>query len=65
MVHANIFSRLLRLFIKFPVLICTAHNKNEGGKLRMFLYRITDSLATISTNVSKEAVDSFIEKKSS
>lgn len=63
MFHANIFSRLLRLIVKFPVLICTAHNKNEGGKLRMFLYRITDWLATISTNVSKEAVDSFIEKK--
>ncbi|QLR06710.1 glycosyltransferase [Providencia rettgeri] len=63
MVHANIFSRLLRLFIKIPVLICTAHSKNEGGKLRMFLYRITDRLATISTNVSQEAVDAFIEKK--
>ena len=63
MFHANIFSRLLRLIAKFPVLICTAHSKNEGGKLRMFLYRITDWLATISTNVSKEAVDSFIEKK--
>lgn len=63
MVHANIFSRLLRIFIKIPVLICTAHNKNEGGKLRMFLYRITDRLATISTNVSQEAVDAFIEKK--
>lgn len=63
MIHANIFSRLLRLFIKFPVLICTAHNKNEGGKLRMFLYRATDWLATISTNVSQEAVHAFIEKK--
>lgn len=63
MFHANIFSRTLRLIVKFPVLICTAHSKNEGGKLRMFLYRITDWLATISTNVSKEAVDSFIEKK--
>lgn len=63
MFHANIFSRLLRLIVKFPVLICTAHSKNEGGKLRMFLYRITDWLATISTNVSKEAVDSFVEKK--
>ena len=63
MFHANIFSRLLRLFVKMPVLICTAHNKNEGGKLRMFIYRITDWLATISTNVSQEAVDAFIEQK--
>lgn len=63
MFHANIFSRLLRLLVKIPVLICTAHSKNEGGKLRMFIYRITDWLATISTNVSQEAVDAFIEKK--
>lgn len=63
MFHANIFSRLLRLLVKFPTLICTAHSKNEGGKLRMFIYRITDRLATISTNVSQEAVDYFIENK--
>lgn len=63
MFHANIFSRLLRLLVKIPVLICTAHSKNEGGKLRMFIYRITDWLATISTNVSQEAVDAFVEKK--
>ncbi|AYY82553.1 MULTISPECIES: glycosyltransferase [Proteus] len=63
MFHANIFSRILRLFCKIPVLISTAHSKNEGGKFRMFLYRATDKLATISTNVSQEAVDSFILQK--
>lgn len=63
MVHANIFARIIRFFVKIPVLISTAHNKNEGGKFRMFLYRITDKLATISTNVSQEAVDSFITQK--
>ncbi|MBB6663357.1 glycosyltransferase [Proteus mirabilis] len=63
MIHANIFTRLVRIFVKIPVLISTAHNTNEGGKLRMFLYRITDNLATISTNVSKEAVNSFIAQK--
>ncbi|WP_353622499.1 MULTISPECIES: glycosyltransferase [Citrobacter] len=62
MFHANIFSRFLRLIYPFPVLISTAHNTNEGGRLRMFLYRITDFLATISTNVSHEAVQSFINK---
>ncbi|MES0268327.1 glycosyltransferase [Citrobacter sedlakii] len=62
MFHANIFSRILRLICPFPVLISTAHNTNEGGSLRMFLYRITDSLATLSTNVSHEAVKSFISK---
>lgn len=63
MVHANIMARLLRLSTKIPRLICTAHNTNEGGALRMLAYRLTDSLADVSTNVSQEAVDSFITKK--
>ncbi|MBD3842336.1 MAG: glycosyltransferase, partial [Campylobacterales bacterium] len=42
MVHANIIARLLRLSIRIPRLICTAHNTNEGGTLRMWLYRVTD-----------------------
>lgn len=63
MFHANIFSRMLRIFYKMPALISTAHSSDEGGKLRMFLYRITDRLASISTNVSQEAVESFIRKK--
>ncbi|EPF2606043.1 TPA: glycosyltransferase [Yersinia enterocolitica] len=65
MFHANIFSRVLRLVIKFPKLICTAHSCNEGGRLRMFLYRLTDGLATLSTNVSMEAVYNFIAKGAS
>jgi len=63
MIHANIMARLLRLVTKFPRLICTAHNTNEGGKLRMLAYRLTDFLADISTNVSQEAVDAFVAKK--
>lgn len=63
MFHANIFSRVLSIFYKMPVLITTAHSSNEGGKLRMLSYRLTDKLSTITTNVSKEAVDIFIAKK--
>lgn len=62
MVHANIFSRLLRLIVPLPKLICTAHNTNEGGWARILAYRLTDSLCDISTNVSQEAVDAFISK---
>ncbi|CFV22449.1 glycosyltransferase [Yersinia pseudotuberculosis] len=65
MYHANIFSRILRFFVRFPVLICTAHNTNEGGRKRMLMYRMTDNLATLSTNVSEEAVKSFLVKKAS
>lgn len=63
MVHANIFSRILRLFIPMKKLICTAHNKDEGGWLRMMAYRLTDRLSDLNTNVSKEATDYFISHK--
>ena len=63
MVHANIFNRLSRLFISFPKLICTAHNKNEGGALRLWWYRITNKLSDLNTNVSEEAVAYYIQKK--
>lgn len=62
MVHANILSRLVRLTVNIPKLICTAHNTSEGGKLRMLAYRLTDKLADISTNVSEEAVAAFVSK---
>jgi glycosyltransferase involved in cell wall biosynthesis len=62
MVHANILSRLVRLLVRFPRLVCTAHSTNEGGFLRMLTYRITDKLADITTNVSVEAVKVFESK---
>jgi len=63
MVHANFMARLIRLTLKMPRLICTAHNTNEGGRIRMWFYRITDPLCELSTNVSQEAVDVFVAKK--
>lgn len=62
MVHANLLARLVRLTTKIPRLVCTAHNTNEGGRLRMFAYRLTDFLADFFTNVSKEAVEAFEAK---
>lgn len=61
MFHANILVRLARLSCSIPKLISTAHNTSEGGRFRSFLYRITDSLADLSTNVSDEAVEAFVE----
>lgn len=60
MIHANIFTRILRVFTKMPILVCTAHNTNEGGKGRILAYRYTNFLADINTNVSDEAVEAFI-----
>lgn len=62
MVHSNLLSRLVRLTAKIPKLICTSHSSDEGGKIRMLAYRLTDRLADMSTNVSQDAVDAFIEK---
>lgn len=62
MYHANILARLLRISTPVPKLICTSHSNFEGGKLRMLVYKITDILATISTNVSQSAVNSMVSK---
>lgn len=63
MFHANMLSRLARIFSFTSRLVNTAHNTNEGGKLRMIAYRITDHLADVFTNVSLEAVKAFEKKK--
>ncbi|MCD6703720.1 glycosyltransferase [Vibrio cholerae] len=63
MVHANIFSRLLRAIAPIPRLVCTAHSNNEGGKTRMLAYRLTDRWCDLTTNVSQEAVEAFIAQK--
>lgn len=59
LVHANLFARVLRIWIPMPVLISSAHNSNEEGWWRMLGYMVTDRLASLSTNVSVEAVKSF------
>lgn len=62
MVHANIFARLNRTVFSIPKLICTAHSSNEGGKVRMLAYRLTNHLSDINTNVSQEATQAMINK---
>ncbi|MDR1943098.1 MAG: glycosyltransferase [Endomicrobium sp.] len=63
MFHANIFIRILRLFVKIPKLISTEHTSYLGGDFRMFLYRTTDFLSDLNTNVSQEATNYFVKKK--
>ncbi|MEZ9318644.1 glycosyltransferase [Vibrio lentus] len=62
MIHANILTRLVRATCYIPKLICTAHSTNEGGKIRMLAYRLTDYLSDEFTNVSSAAVEEFIFK---
>lgn len=63
MYHANMLSRIARIFKKIPKLICTSHNSNEGGYTRMLSYRLTNFLSDVNTNVSNEACNSLINKK--
>lgn len=59
MIHANLFTRLLRLTTKVQKLVCTAHNISEGGPFIMGLYKLTDHLSDIDTNVSVEALEEY------
>lgn len=61
MVHANILARVARLFFKVPVLISTVHSINDGGRWRQMAYRLTDSLADLTTVVSRAAVDRYVQ----
>ncbi|HIF9114715.1 TPA: glycosyltransferase [Photobacterium damselae] len=62
MIHANIYSRFIRIFTRIP-LICTAHSTYEGSGLRTLMYRYTDFLCDLNTNVSDEGVNIYIRNK--
>ncbi|NKG35987.1 glycosyltransferase [Acinetobacter junii] len=61
MYHANVFSRIARIFKPFPKLICTSHSDFEGGRLRMLVYFLTSPLMTIATNVSEQAKNKLVQ----
>lgn len=63
MVHANLFTRVVKLSCPIKRLINTAHSTNEGGRIRMLAYRLTHALADVTTNVTVEAVKVFEQKK--
>ncbi len=60
MVHANLMGRLVRLLVSIPTVVSTAHNINEGGRLRELAYRITDPLTDITTQISRAATEHYV-----
>jgi glycosyltransferase involved in cell wall biosynthesis len=62
MIHANLFSRIFKLFNPQYKLVNTAHNIIEGSRLLMRGYTWTSMLSDWSTNVSREAFDHYIQK---
>ncbi len=68
MIHANLLARITRLFIPVPVLICTAHNVEEKGRIgslriREMAYRATDWLCDLTTHVCRTGVERYIAEK--
>ena len=61
--HANILARLLRIVVPHPVVVSTIHNVYEGGRARMFAYRLTDRLSRRTIAVSEAVQRRFIELK--
>ncbi len=60
MVHANLLARLVRPLGSVPVLICSARNVNEGGRLRELIYRLTDPLCDLTTQVSQAGLERYV-----
>lgn len=64
MFHAVIFARLLKIIsTEHNKIISTEHTNSLGTKIRMTIYRLTDFLSDVNTNVSLEATNYFIEQK--
>lgn len=61
MVHANLLARITRLLVHIPVIICTAHSTDEGGKLREIAYRLTDPLCDLTTQVSQAGLARYVQ----
>ncbi len=69
MIHANLLARISRLLAPIPVLICTAHNTLEIGrtfrseKATHWVYRLTDPLCDLTTQVAREGFERFRQGK--
>jgi glycosyltransferase involved in cell wall biosynthesis len=58
---ANVFARMLKVLAPSQVVVSTMHNVHEGGRTRMFAYRLTDFLALRTTAVSEAVARHAIE----
>ncbi|HBL7018253.1 MULTISPECIES: glycosyltransferase [Serratia] len=63
MVHANLLTRLVRLFVPSLKIVCTAHNTHEGGKMRDWAYRLTNFLCQVNTTISEAATRRFVGER--
>ncbi len=61
MVHANLLARLVRPMSPVPVLVCSARSTDEGGCFRELLYRFTDPICDITTQVSCDGLERYVQ----
>jgi glycosyltransferase involved in cell wall biosynthesis len=60
MVHANLLARVVRPLARVPALVSTIHSINDGGRLRMAAYRLTNPLADRVTIISRLAAERYL-----
>ena len=60
-VHANILARVMRLFMRVPVLISSVRNIYEGGRWREIAIGLTDPLCDLTTHVCKAGVERYVQ----
>ena len=60
MVHANLLARLVRLMVPVPILVCSARNVKERNRLRELLYRLTDPLCDLTTQVCQAGLERYV-----
>ena len=72
MIHANLLARISRLFVRMPILICTAHAVYEIAtsevrldkvRWRDWQYRLTDPLCNLTTHICKAGVERYLREK--
>ena len=61
MFHANMMARFVKMLRKNIRVICSSHSNYEGGRLRMAMYRLTENLCDVHTNVSDNAAKALMK----
>lgn len=60
---SNFLTRVACRTVQVPVVICTAHSTYEGGRFRELIYRFTDPLCDLSTQVSQAGLERYVRIK--
>lgn len=63
MFHANILARFVKLCTRSVPVLCTAHSTYEGGKIRDYIYKLTNRFSDFNTVVSEAAWHRYISDK--